>query len=183
MSITNQEDGNKILFPFVILLQIQDIKIQSISVLIGNCFLITIRKICRNPLRIKGNSLFISLLERSRRALSDCAFRGVPVLEDAWLLGVPGLRPASVLKESRRSGCTTGLSLPPSRRKALAVFLMTSWSSEPSSEEGTGSARVLCLTEFRLCARTRDQLVERKLSASNQNRARWSTPRSSVKCI
>lgn len=121
-------------------------------------------------------------------ALSDCTFRGVPVLEDTWLLGasargVPGLRPASELEEPLRCGNTAGLSRPPSRWSALAVFRMTSASSEPSSEEGTGSARVLCLTELRLCARTRDQLVERKLSASNQKRARWSAPRTSVKCM
>lgn len=137
---------------------------------------------------VSAHSLFMSLLLRSLMPLSESVFRGVPVLEDAWLLGVsargvPGLRLASELEEPRRSDSTAGLPRPPSRWRALAVFRTTSGSSEPSSEKGTGSARVLCLTELRLCARTRDQLVERKLSASSQKRARWSAPWRSVKCM
>lgn len=130
----------------------------------------------------------MSLSERSRRVLLDCPLTGVPVLEGACLLGVstrgvPGLRPASVLEGSRCSDCTAGPSMLLSLERVLGVYCPSSRSSEPSEEAGTGSANELCLTEFRLCARTRDQLVERKLSASSQNRTRWSAPRRSMKCI
>lgn len=126
----------------------------------------------------------MSLFEMSLRVLFACPLYGVPVLEGVCLvgvsaLGVLGLRPASVLEESCCSVCTVDRSLLLSWEKELGVI---SGSSEPSAEAGTGSASVLCLTEFRLCARTRDQLVARKLSASNQNRTRWSAPRRSMKC-
>lgn len=44
----------------------------------------------------------------------------------------------------------------------------------------TGSASELCFTVFRLCALIRDQVVEWKLSASNQNFTRCSILRSSI---
>lgn len=136
----------------------------------------------------KGDSPFMSLSESSLRVLFACTLKGVPVLEVGCLLGVsargvPGLRPASVLEESRCSGCNVVRSLLLSRLRALGVCCASSGSSDPPGEAGMGSARELCLTEFRLCARTRDQLVERKLSASNQNRTRWSAPCSSMKCM
>lgn len=44
----------------------------------------------------------------------------------------------------------------------------------------TGSANELCFTVFRLCALIRDQVVEWKLSASNQNLTKCSILRSSM---
>lgn len=130
----------------------------------------------------------MSVSERSRRVLLDCTFRGVPDLEGGCLLGVAvrgvlGLAPASVLDESRCWVWTVEPSLLLCRARTLGFFWVSSESSEPSGDAGTGSAKELCLTEFRLCALTRDQLVERNLSASSQNRTRWSAPRSSMKCM
>lgn len=136
----------------------------------------------------------MSLSEMSRRVLFDCTLKGVPVLECACLLGVsargvPGLRPASVLEEFRRSECTAGPSPLLTRARALGLCWASAGSSGQTGEDGDAgqaercSAKELCLTEFRLCARTRDQLVERKLSASSQNRTRWSAPRTSMKCM
>lgn len=134
----------------------------------------------------KGDSLFMRLSERSRRLLFAGCLLGVPVLEDAWLLGVsargvPGLR--SVLEECCCSGYAVETLQPTFPLRTPGSPWMASWDSEPSWEGGTGSANELCLTEFRLCALTRDQLVERKLSPSNQKRTKWSAPRSSMKCM
>ncbi len=51
------------------------------------------------------------------------------------------------------------------------------------SRAAAGSAKVLCLTELRLCALTLDQLVDRKLSASSQKRTRCSAERVSIDCM
>ena len=136
--------------------------------------------------------LFMSFSERSRRALVDWVLNGVPGLEEGCLLGVsalgvPGLWPASEPKESLWTSCATGLSLAPSwglgvrgwEEGSRAAKGVSAGSGEVVGETGTeaGSARELSLTELRLCARTRAQLVERKLSASSQKRTRWSAPR------
>lgn len=140
----------------------------------------------------------MSLSESSLRAWVDCSLKGVPVLECCLegvssLLGVPGLWSTKELKESLWTSCAVGPSL---------LLLFISWGlgvrgreegglgtedrSMSGGEEGSGetgveagSARELCLMELRLLARTLDQLVERKLSASSQKRTRWSDPRAS----
>ena len=132
------------------------------------------------------DSLFMSS-ERSCSVLLGCSLQGVPVPEGVCLLGVsargvPGLRTLSVMEESRRSMCTAGTSLLLSLLRTSAVCRPSCGRSGLPGEAGTGSARELCLTEFRLCARTRDQLVARKVSDSNQKRTRWSAPRCSMKC-
>lgn len=139
---------------------------------------------CRKEKKPFG-SLFMSLPEMSRVVL--LILQGVPVLEDGRLVGVsvwgvhgPGL--VSFVEESRSLDCVASVfQLPPSN--ASPSGWMTSWHSGSSWDVKMGSASVLCLTEFRLCARIRVQLVERKLSASNQKRTKWSMLHSSVKCI
>lgn len=70
-------------------------------------------------------------------------------------------------------------SSPSSRFKGLLEWFGESGESgDPRA--AAGSAKVLCLTELRLCALTRDQLVERKLSASSQKRTRCSAERVSM---
>lgn len=127
--------------------------------------------------------LFMSWSERSLRVLFGCSLDGVPVLEGVLLLGVSdrdtlGLRSDSEPEESRQLGTKEDPPLILFRARSLATCWM---SSGPSGETATGSASELCLTKLRLCALTRDQLVERKLSASSQKRTRWSAPRCSMK--
>ena len=133
----------------------------------------------------------MSFSERSRRALVDWVVNGVPGLEEGCLLGVsalgvPGLWPASEPKESLWTSCPTGLSLVLSwglgvrgweegSRAAKDVSARSGEVGEAGMD--AGSARELSLTELRLWARIRDQLVGRKLSASSQKRTRWSAPR------
>lgn len=81
--------------------------------------------------------------------------KGVPVLEDKFLLGVsargvPGLSSVSEQDDPRRSHCVVRLSLLLWCVRVFTAACASSEGSEESGEVGTGSARELCLTEFRL---------------------------------
>lgn len=96
-----------------------------------------------------------------------------PVWLVSWGLGVWGLEEVREGKGSSLSSSSRAEALPGSWRE-----------SGESGDPGAvvGSAKVLCLTELRLCALTLDQLVERKLSASSQKRTRCSAERVSINC-
>lgn len=143
-------------------------------------------------------SLFISFSDRSRSAFAAWPLTGVPVLEDDE--EVEGrrlsLNPSSWLTESRRPAPKWELAswgLEGVREVKVSSYSPSSKPGEmlkPGGESGdvenprveAVSARELCFTELRLWARTRDQLVDRKLSASSQKRARCSAECVTMKC-
>lgn len=144
--------------------------------------------------------LFINFPDNSFSGEDGLLLLATVSLEDSWVSREPRWVP--VLAVSRWSEWALSLSWESKWFWELLVLLFklipSSWAEPESSnlllrdsvtkaavvsgflDGETGSANELCFTVFRLCALIRDQVVEWKLSASNQNLTKCSILRSSM---